>query len=340
MKNPIEYYSFSKDDVVNGFVVQAKTTYSYALETLYPLMDSLDIQRDVVTDVSLYKRLEEDILLGCVMPPITIALLTNESRLDTAENIYSYIQNNIHSSFILDGIQRLSTLGRASKRENFDPERALYLNFILAPSRDRLLYRMITLNNGQRPMSTRHQIDILADTFFDFSDIDLELIPEKAKMRVNAPKFFKKSDFIQGYIAYLSKSTNIDNEKIIQEKMDQLIASKIIEERIGDSDFVDVITLIKKFEASNVLTKWIRVPNNFIGFCAGIGKSLIDLANVEIEEIEVYIDKFEQAFKSINVSKVKVGKVRKICVKNAIQDYKDLKDLEEFDFLTQLAEWI
>src|SRR5690606_27910596 len=137
-----------------------------------------------------------------------------------------------------------------------------------------------------------------------------------------------------------SKSTNIDNEKIIQEKMDQLIASKIIEERIGDSDFVDVIELIKKFEASNILTKWIRVPNNFIGFCAGISKSLIDIANSEIEEFEQYIDKFEQAFKSINVSKVKVGKVRKICVKNAIQDYSDLKDLEEFDFLTQLAEWV
>lgn len=189
-------------------------------------------------------------------------------------------------------------------------------------------------------MSTRHQIDILADTFFDFSDIDLELIPEKAKMRVNAPKFFKKSDFIQGYIAYLSKSTNIDNEKIIQEKMDQLIASKIIEERIGDSDFVDVIELIKKLELSTILSKWIRVPNNFIGFCAGISKSLIDMNNADLDEIEAYIDKFEQAFKSINVSKVKVGKVRKICVKNAIQDYKDLKDLEEFDFLTQLAEWI
>ena len=62
--------------------------------------------------------------------------------------------------------------------------------------------------------------------------------------------------------------------------------------------------------------------------------------NADLDEIEAYIDKFEQAFKSINVSKVKVGKVRKICVKNAIQDYKDLKDLEEFDFLTQLAEWI
>ena len=41
MTNPIEYYSFSKDDVVNGFVVQAKTTYGYALGTLYPLMNRL-----------------------------------------------------------------------------------------------------------------------------------------------------------------------------------------------------------------------------------------------------------------------------------------------------------
>lgn len=340
MKDNITFYSYNLDKVIDGFVVQAETSYRYALDNLYPLMDRLEIQRSVITDISLYKRLEEDIVAGCVMPPITVALLANSNFNKNAEKVYEYITDNIKSSFILDGIQRLNTLKRASHHENFDENRVLSISFIIAPSRDRLLYRMITLNNGQRPMSTRHQIDILADTFFDFSDINLELVPEKSKTRVQAPKFFKKSDFVQGYIAYLTKSTTEDNEKIIQDKMDQIIASRIIEEKVGDTDFIDIIDLINKFDESTILSKWIRIPNNFIGFSAGISKSLSEIKNDDLEIFEEYILKFEEAFKSINVSKVKVGKVRKNAVKGAIENYVKLKDESEYTILTELIDWI
>ena len=47
----------------------------------------------------------------------------------------------------------------------------LYANLLICESMDRLLYRMITLNNGQKPMSARHQIEILAGNIFDFDHL-------------------------------------------------------------------------------------------------------------------------------------------------------------------------
>lgn len=46
---------------------------------------------------------------------------------------------------------------------------------------DRLLYRMITLNNGQKPMSARHQIEILASNMFDFDKLPILAVSEKNK---------------------------------------------------------------------------------------------------------------------------------------------------------------
>ena len=44
---------------------------------------------------------------------------------------------------------------------------------------DRLLYRMITLNNGQKPMTARHQIEILASNIFDFDSLPILSVTEK-----------------------------------------------------------------------------------------------------------------------------------------------------------------
>lgn len=341
----LKFLSNAKDNVIDGFVIQAETNYQFALTSLVPLMSRLDIQRDVVSEGGLYKRLEEDIITGCIMPSISIALLFSPNEDTVDENTdgkanFSFVEENISHGFVLDGIQRLNTLIKASKNENFDATRPLYVNFILAPSRDRLLYRMITLNNGQRPMSTRHQIEILADVFFDFSEVGVKLVSEKGKSRIRAPGAFKKSDFVQGYTAYLSDSVNTDNQKIIQTKMDELIATRIIDSKAQQIDFTNVIDVINTIDNSKELNKWIRVQNNFIGFCAGIKSSIAEVSNEPLENLEISIGNFEKAFSSIDVSKVKLGKVRRECVYNYIKNFKELNGLNEFDLLNKLTEWV
>ena len=338
----MDFFKVSADSVIGGYVVAGCVNYEFALSQFYPLISRLDIQRDPLK-TKFYSRLESDINRGCIMPPITIALIgENPHQLNGDEDVINYLAENINNAFILDGIQRLNTLKRSSSHEGFDQERPLYVNYIIASSRDKLLYRMITLNNGQKPMSARHQIDVLAETFFDFSDINLQLIPEKGKGRVRAPDAFIKADFVKGYIAYLSGSVNIDNQKIIEEKMDELIANKIIESDIAirETEFTDVIKLINLMSADDYLKSWIRVQNNFIGLCAGVKQSYIIFNEFDVLIFKDTVVKFEKAFSSINVSKVNIGKVRRECVSRFIDDYDNLILLDEFDLLDKISGWI
>lgn len=338
----MDLFTLDTDLVIDGFVVSGATNYEYALENFAPLIGRLDIQRDALK-TKFYSRLEEDIIRGCVMPPITLALIHSfPAGKRSKANVYDYITKHLEDAFVLDGIQRLSTLQRAAKRPGFNSKRPIHLNFVIAGSRDRLLYRMITLNNGQKPMSARHQIDVLADSFFDFDEVDLKLVAEKGKGRVRAPDTFKKADFVKGYVAYLSGSVNIDNQKIIEEKMDELIASKIIESNIPTSpvEFSDVVALINKFSKSEFLWEWIRNQNNFIGFCLGAKTSAIALENAPLKSIETGVMNLERAFTSINVSKVNIGKVRRESVANFIQDFEKLRNLDDYELLDKISDWI
>lgn len=338
----IQYHTLDTDVVIDGYVVSASTTYAVALKEFVPLIGRLEIQRDAL-NTKFYSRLEADIVRGCVMPPITIALIhAFGDRPRSKEVVSNYIESNIEAAFVLDGIQRLNTLSRAAESSGFDSKRPIHVNFIIAGSRDRLLYRMITLNNGQKPMSARHQIDVLADAFFDFDQVDLKLVAEKGKGRVRAPDTFKKADFVKGYVAYLSGSVNIDNQKIIEEKMDELIASRIIESDIPTSkvEFSDVVALINAFSESEYLRDWIRVQNNFIGFCVGARSAAPALAGVAINGIERAIRNFEQAFSSINVSKVNLGKVRRELVSYFVERFPTLGKMDEFELLDKISERI
>lgn len=337
----IDFHTLNKENVVDGFFISGEADYEYALENFHPLIGRLDIQRDPLK-TKFYSRLEDDIVSGCIMPPITIALVEGSEIPDTTEAIYEYVKNNIGTCFILDGIQRLNTLKRASQRENFNSKRPIFFNFIIAGSRDRLLYRMITLNNGQKPMSARHQIDILADAFFEFKDIPLKLISEKGSGRVRAPDTFKKADFVKGYIAYLSGSVNIDNQKIIEEKMDELVASKIIDSNISSRnlEFSDIVNFKNKISEDQYLKDWIRNQNNFIGLCAGVRETIETINAEEIITIKSSIISFEKAFDSINVSKVNLGKARRELVSKYLSHYTVVKDMNEFDLLEKIMEWI
>lgn len=338
----MEFFTLDTDLVIDGFVVTGASNYDFALKHFAPLIGRLDIQRDALR-TKFYSRLEDDIIRGCVMPPITIALIHSFPAGRRNKTIVTeYISKNIETAFVLDGIQRLSTLQRASNKNGFDGKRPIHVNFVIAGSRDRLLYRMITLNNGQKPMSARHQIDVLADSFFDFDDVDLKLVAEKGKGRVRAPDTFKKADFVKGYIAYLSGSVNIDNQKIIEEKMDELIASKIIDSNIPTSkiEFSDVVEVINKFSKSEHLRDWVRNQNNFIGFCLGAKTSATTLKTTSLKNMEIAITNFEVAFSSINVSKVNLGKVRRESVSNFIQGFDKLWKLDEFELLDKISDWI
>jgi len=218
----MQVFSHDYDGVVGAVVSLARVDYSYALQNLHPLVNQLSEQRNTQSP-KFYERLQRDILKRCLMPPITLAFIRdNPTDLVDIEHVAKFVAENVSSGFILDGIQRLSTLKRAKDAAlvdavDFPGDQSLFVNVIICPSIDNLLYRMITLNNGQKPMTARHQVEILADSAFEFGDNELFLATEKSKTRRKVG-VFSRADFEVGYMAFLSASVNIDSQKLIQAK--------------------------------------------------------------------------------------------------------------------------
>lgn len=327
--NGVEVFSVDQDFVVNAMVATGRTTYGYAVERLVPQIKKLDIQRKI-QNPRFYDRLKRDLIKRCVMPAITLAFVEgDQSELKSTADFKDYVNSHIDQAFVLDGIQRLSTLQRAyaecqESGENFPDDQPLLLNILFCRSVDNLLYRMITLNNGQRPMTTRHQIDILTSNLFPGNDESVFLVKEKDGVR-KEQGVFAKADFVLGYIAFLSNSTNVDSQKLIQEKLDELLASKILEHdpTLGGIEFSDVMGMVGKLSAIKDIDKWFKINNNLIGFCASIRFSFNVIQELSSAEFQEYLDIFEAAFKAFNVAKIRLGRARRKAVAYAIKRLAD-----------------
>ncbi len=321
----IQVFSVDADSVVNALVATGRTNYGYALEKLVPLISRLEIQRNI-QNPKFYERLERDLLGGCLMPPITLAFVSkNYSAIKSPDAFRSFVNGHIEDAFVLDGIQRLSALQRAHQQNKagLNLKQPLFLNVLVCNSTDSLLYRMITLNNGQRPMTTRHQIEILCANSFNMEGDNIILATEKDGIR-KQHGVFPKADFYLAYMAFLSNSINVDSQKIIQEKLDELIASKILETepKPGALEFSEVMDMVEHLTENKLVDKWFKVTNNLIGFCAGIRGGYAAVAALTADEFLEYIEKVDSAFAAFDVSKLKVGRARRdavaYCIKNAV----------------------
>lgn len=325
------------DKVIRSAYITVKMDYEFALVKLTPLIDKLDFQRNTLR-ASFYKRLERDILDGCVMPNITIALQENCADWETVEE--TYLENAIANGFILDGIQRLNTLKRISQDPKFDKDGSLYANLLICESMDRLLYRMITLNNGQKPMSARHQIEILAGNIFDFDHLPLLSISEKQKSKHKGEEYMSREVLIKGYLAFISSSVNIDNQKIIEEKMNELIAEQIMESDLPkkDVEFEDVVDFISKAINHPYLKEWFNVANNFIGFTAAMNQNYKEIEGLATEKLAESVELFEDVFKALDVSKIKLGMARRRLVKFYFEKYSALSTLSPNQLLDKISQ--
>ncbi len=336
----IKLYDVQYDNVIKSFYLTAGVDYEYALEKLVPLINKLEFQRNTLR-ASFYKRLEEDIQAGCIMPNITIAIKADNLMPKKEDITEAYIDYNMKNAFILDGIQRLNTLNRIEKSK-LDKDRTLYCNILISDSMDRLLYRMITLNNGQKPMSARHQIEILAGNIFDFESLPILSVTEKEKKskKKKDEDTMNKESLIKGYLAYISNSVNIDNQKIIEEKMNELIADKILNSNIAqkNGEFQDVMNYISNVMDNEYLSTWFKVVNNFIGFSAAMNTAFLQIHELGKQELKEYIELFEEVFSAIDVSKIKLGLARRRMVKFYFENFSKFSQYGYSDLLDAISQ--
>lgn len=337
----IKVFTSNRDKVIDSYVAIATTTYGVALDRLYPLINKFDAQRKL-QDKKFYKRLQNDILEGCIMPPLTVAFIDRDSRdLSNVNDIQAYVNDNLDEAYILDGMQRLNTLRAASESEAFDRSRVIYLNLIIAESQDKLLYRMITLNNGQKPMTPRHQIEILTAEMFDFSALrNIIVQTEKERADKTIRGAFNLGDISRGYLAFLTNNVNNENNKIIDEKMDEILVGRVLDSKdsFKGLKFQDVLLLIDALSLDEDSKRWFKVNNNLIGFCVGIKNSFELLSSVSDNKFSESLVLFESAFDAINASKVNLGKYRRQLSCEFIKSYINLSDLDVDELIEYFVE--
>lgn len=173
-------------------------------------------RRRVKSASTVYALLKEDILKGCLIPPIVLGLPTVPGVKDLSlDSIEKLLVENADHILILDGLQRTYTLidlraellyrGDESTLERI-LQQPLRVEAYVGINRIGILYRMLTLNTGQTPMSLRQQIEML---YIDFARIPINGVTIIREADDDSPKNLGEYSFrsiIDGFNSYLERN--------------------------------------------------------------------------------------------------------------------------------------
>lgn len=162
---------------------------------------------------SIYSLLNEDMKKLCSIPTIVLAFTEGDNGINLQEGMP---ENELRRSLetdnliILDGLQRTYTMRDVDadltffgeEKEHFK-EHKIRVEVYCGLTKTGILYRMLTLNTGQTPMSKRHEIEILYSSYLD-RDIEgvtfNRQVDPDVQRGIDAYNF---DDAIEGFNAFL-----------------------------------------------------------------------------------------------------------------------------------------
>lgn len=207
-------------------VIYAQISPREYLETVGDDFGQFEIQRKRESHKG-YTRLKQDILQGALLPPITLALKPQyvdqaTNLVDNEEELANFLSRpNLFN--ILDGLQRTYILNDIAKeKQDFKEGQELLLEIWLEGDIQKLIYRIIVLNAGQKPMSIRHQVELLFSSLqkpIEEKVGNIELVKEKDLRRRRKAGIFSFEVVVSGYQAFLSGSTELNKENLISQKL-------------------------------------------------------------------------------------------------------------------------
>ncbi len=152
-----------------------------------------------------------------------MASVSESTKLDGYSNsdVESILEDH-ENIRILDGLQRTHSIIEVFDEdpeffEQSEEEFNVRVELYLAIKDSGILYRMLTLNTGQTPMSLRHQLEILYSKYLNSPIDGLNIIKEIDDSSIRSILDYKFSDLIEGYEAFLEgNEMPIDRYDIIQ----------------------------------------------------------------------------------------------------------------------------
>lgn len=236
------------DNRLKAYCVTARCDYRWYLCAVAGAEQNLEIQRAIIKGTRVYATLRADLKRGCLMPPIVLAVKSLELP-DRLENQFAGISDekvekellaglspqladvNPGNTYIIDGLQRTNALKQTleeipgSERESF-LSREMRIEIWLNIPFGALAYRMLLLNAGQKPMSIKHQVEILSMKLRE----ELSTIPG-IEIIIGSQRRTRKGQFqlarlSETFQAWLQGQPNLDLRNLV---MEQLLTESAIE---------------------------------------------------------------------------------------------------------------
>lgn len=178
-----------------------------------------------------YARMKGDVKNGALLPTITLCVAIERvpemKALCLAGDLVLLAQKlgETGGVNILDGLQRTYILkDLATEQHVFLPGQTVHLEIRLEEQLNNLIYRIIVLNAGQKPMSMRHQIEVLFSAFKTSLENEiqgLELFLEIESTRRTRSRKYGLDRIATSYHAFLLKSTEVEKQNVVAQKISE-----------------------------------------------------------------------------------------------------------------------
>lgn len=232
----IELLSIDFDERLQATCAVVRSNYRWFIEVSDAAEENLTIQRKIIGGSKPYATLRADLKRGCILPPLVIAakgvLPPSASRTegDVAHDLLAIEPSRV---YIIDGLQRTNAIRQSAEElsgvalDHF-LDRPLRLEVWLNIPFGALAYRMLLLNAGQRPMSIKHQVEILSMKLQEelATVPSIDIFTSISGRRRSQPGQFQLAKLSQAFQAWLQGQPNVDLKNTV---MEQLLAENAIE---------------------------------------------------------------------------------------------------------------
>lgn len=242
----LELLGFSRDLRTNTPVVYAQLPISEYLNLVGKNFYDFFIQRKREKHKA-YDRMKKDIVDGALLPSITLAV-----KPDQVDDLLTKIGNlgelkllleKPDQVYILDGLQRTFILNDLKNSGvEFIKDQKVHVEFWLEKNIKHLIYRIIVLNAGQKPMTMRHQVELLFLALKSKleTDIGIEIITERDLARRTSARKYSLDRIASSYHCFMTKSPEVNKENIV--------AKTLIEADVLDSGEEELATVYEDFK--------------------------------------------------------------------------------------------
>lgn len=204
-------------------------------------------RRRVQNAPTMYGLLGHDLLHLCTMPPLVLSfkegVAAQKLTVDTSDEVLQSVMNPEHL-LILDGLQRTYTmLGVLNDLTVSAEEKDAYLNHTIRVeiyaglTNTGILYRMLTLNSGQTPMSKRHQIEILYSNYKNNNLDGIQFVCQTDAEKRQGLNSYDFDDAIEGFNSFINADESPIDKIEIREIVQRL--EKITNDDYGKDVFED-----------------------------------------------------------------------------------------------------